>query len=198
MTIVVVTPPDPVVTVDDARAHLREESTDYDDLIELYIAAATAHIDGPGGWLGRAIGEQELELRTDRFPWCNPTSIVLPCPPLISVESVTYIDSDGVLQTMDEADYRLIGVGGSAPRVDLVYGASWPTARSEAEAVRIAYTAGYGAAEDVPASIKAAILLMVGDMYSHRESAVVGVTAAAVPMSTTVEALLAPFRVWGA
>ena len=41
-----------------------------------------------------------------------------------------------------------------------------------------------------------ATLLMVGDLYAYRETAVTGVSTAPVQMSTTVEALLAPYRIW--
>jgi hypothetical protein len=49
----------------------------------------------------------------------------------------------------------------------------------------------------VPAPIKAAVLLMVGDLYENRETVAEGAPAP-VEMSMTVERLLSPYRVWSA
>ena len=62
--------------------------------------------------------------------------------------------------------------------------------------MRIQYSAGF---TTVPSAIMAALLLMIGDLYSNRQTVETGVRAAAVsvPMSTTVETLLQPYRVFG-
>lgn len=182
----VITPPAAVVDLDTAKAHLNVEHPDHDHLIELYVQAATATIDGPGGWLGRALGVQTLEARFDAFA-CE--LVKLPCPPLISIGSVAYDDGDGVEQTLDEDQYTLDPEG-----LLLAYEASWPNTRTQRGAVRVTYDAGYE--DGIPGPITAAILLMTGDLYANRETAVVGTVAAKVPMSTTVENLLSPFRVW--
>lgn len=186
MRVTVITPPDPaeVVSLEEAKLHLHVTHDDEDALILLYIAAALAHIDGPGGWLGRTIGLQTLEARMDGF--CS--IIRLPYPELIDVESVTYLDAAGTEQMLDTADFEIFG-NCIAP----AYGKSWPSARSSREAVRIQYEAGY---ETVPEAIRAAILLMVGDLHKNRAAVVTGTIAAAIPMSTTVENLLAPYRVY--
>jgi len=184
MRVVVTAPPEPVVDVELAKAHLRVDGDGEDTLIEAYVAAATAHLDGPAGWLGRAIGEQTLELRCGRF--CNP--LPLPYGPVQSVESVKYIDTNGAEQTADEALYVLNGNS-----VGLTYRSSWPSLRGDVEGVRVEYVAGYAPGE-VPAPIIAAILLMTGDLFASREST--GQVTAAINMSTTVEALLAPYRIW--
>lgn len=55
----------------------------------------------------------------------------------------------------------------------------------------IPWTDAEGATVPVPASVKAAVLLILGDLYAVREGAVVGDTVVANP---TVERLLMPFR----
>ncbi len=60
----VIDPPAPLVTLERVKAHLRVDGAEEDDLIAVYIAAAQATIDGPGGWLGRALGRQTIEYRT--------------------------------------------------------------------------------------------------------------------------------------
>ena len=49
---------------------------------------------------------------------------------------------------------------------------------------------------NIPAPIRAAILLMVGDLWHVRATVATGAAMAMVPMSATVEHLLQPFRVY--
>lgn len=190
MRTIVVTAPEPVVEWDVLDQHLRLEGDETErDLIEAMLAAATQHIDGPDGWLGRAIGEQVLETYLPSFG--TGRSIPLPFPPAVEIVSISYVDGSGAIATMVEADYELRG-----QVLQPVFGRSWPTANwqgIDGETVRIRYRAGYAA---IPAPIRAAILLMVGDLFNQRESFVTGISATEVPMSVTVERLLGPYRRW--
>lgn len=183
MSVFVVAPPDPDIDLELVKTHLRVEDDDDDVLIEAFIAAACAHIDGPQGWLGRCIWSQTLELRQNVF--CGP--IRLPYGPVTEIVSVKYVDSAGAEQTLAEAGYVLLTDGA----VDLAHGASWPSHRGDAEGVRIRYVAGF---ETLPPAILSAVLLMVGDLYLNRET--VGEVTGQIQMSMTVQALLAPFRNW--
>lgn len=197
MRTLVVISPDPVVTWEEAKAHLRLDGDDEQALVVRLIAAATAHIDGPNGWLGRALGPQTLEARARGF--CD--TISLPYRPIIDVESVHYLDDQGQSQLVDPATYELVG-----DDLGTAWGQSWPTPgvyRGNAETVRIRYRAGYAVdpaantlVHAVPEPIRAAILLMVGDLWHQRQSFVTGTISSAVPMSMTVENLLSPFRVY--
>lgn len=185
----VVTPPEPVISLEDAKAHLRVVHADEDDLILAYVAAATGHIDGPYGWLGRAIGVQTLEMRLPAFGTCG--WIALPYRPAIEIVSVKYVDEAGDSVTLDGSQYDLSG-GMLRP----AWPSSFPTAAwrgAAGETVQIQWKAGHA---ELPPAIRAAILLMVGDLYANRETTVVGTGAASIPMSTTVENLLSPFRVF--
>lgn len=191
-SVVVIDPPAGApVSLAEAKTHLRVDYTEDDTLIQSLIDAATARLDGPQGGLGRSLITQTLELRS----WCfGVGSIELPYPPVIAVSSIKYDDTDGAEQTVDTSIYRTVGIGTYRPRVLLAYNKSWPTARWDAEAVRIKYTAGYGAAgSDVPAPIRQAVLLHVGTLYAQRETFVIGQTVAPLPAA---EALLAPFRIY--
>lgn len=183
MSVVVVTPPVPDIDLELVKGHLRVDHSDDDQLIQAFIDAACAHIDGPQGWLGRCIWTQTLELRQNVF--CGP--IRLPYGPVSSVESIKYVDSAGVEQTMEAADHVLL-TGGV---VGLAYSTSWPSHRGDAEGIRIQYIAG---SDETPPAILSAVMLMVGDMYKNRETT--GPDASAIQMSTTVSNLLAPFRNW--
>jgi len=185
MSVVVVTPPEAaLVDLDLTKAHLRVDHDEDDALITSYIEAACGHLNGPGGWLNRSISPQTLELRRDGF-WCP---LRLPYGPVTAIVSVVYVDGSGTEQTLDDAGYVL-----NDEALSLAYGASWPSVRGDRNGVRIRYEAGDATLHP---SVRSAILLMVGDLYSNRESSVQGLTSAGIAMSTTVENLLAPFRIW--
>jgi len=163
MTVIVITAPaETPITLEEAKAQLRITGTEDDDYIEALIEAVTATIDGPAGWLGRALVTQTLEYQFGCFPTCD---IQLPCRPVVSITSIKYDDSAAEEQTLDAASYRLV-----APNiVGLVSGSTWPTALDQAGAVRVRYVAGYGSAATVPAPIKQAIKLGVRHLYSLGE-----------------------------
>ncbi|MBN9472272.1 MAG: hypothetical protein J0J10_26270 [Bosea sp.] len=187
MRVVVITEPPVILPIVDAKEHLAIDAADtHDDgKIAAYVAAATAHIDGPAGWLGRSLGKQTLELRRCGFP----TWIDLQYGPVLSVVSVKYDDQDGNEQTLDPSLYVVHGsIVARAP------GASWPAVRQGGESVRVRYEAGYDDGK-VPTPIIQAIKLIAGDFYRFTESATMGAVNS-VPMSDTAERLLAPYKVW--
>lgn len=195
--VIVITPPQPVVTLDEAKDHLHLTQDREDAQIRRFISAATAHIDGYESWLGRSIGLQTLEARFDGS--CHSDGLWLPCPPVVEVISVKFFNSDRVEQTVNPSDYELIDrtiypISGAAP---------WAYARSARETIRVRYRAGYVADPEAdplvgaaPDDIKAAILLMVGDLHANRDTVVFGASAAEIPMSLTVERLLSKYRVY--
>lgn len=193
MSTVVITPPAvPVVSLDDAKAQCRVDHSDDDAYITSLIGVATQHIAAPDGWLGRSLVNQVLEHRVDGFLWCSPPDLPLPGRPIVSITSIKYDDTDGVEQTLDPSVYRLIG-STSNPRLALAYGKSWPSTRRQAEAVRIRYTAGYGAtAASVPLPIVHAVKLLIEHYYENRSAVTTDGNAPAV-MPLGVDALLAPY-----
>lgn len=163
------------VTLFEAKAHLRVNHTDEDVLIESLIAAATEYLDGPTGILGRALVAQVW-----REDWGGfQASFPLRVGPVQNVVSVSYTDDAGSAQTVSGA--RVV-VSGGCYSVHPATGTAWPSGSD----VSIEYTAGYA---DVPAPLKAAILLHVGALYEHRES--VSETAL---MPFAYEALITPYR----
>lgn len=184
-----------LVTVADLRAHLVVDTTDHDDLIGEYRDAAVAHLDGHAGILGRALAEQTWVLYLDRFPagagWRSAT-IRLPLPPLIAVESITYLDANGVRQTLAADLYTVLD--GEKAEIRPAYGQAWPTARCAPRSVAITFTCGWAAPDDGdpwPAKlqpVRAAIKLMVGDMFENRET---GGGSAEIP---AVDRLLSPLK----
>lgn len=182
MHVTVITPATAVVSWAEAQAHLRLDTTTDQAMVEAMVASVTGWLSGPGGWLGRSIGSQTLEARFERFT-CD--QVVLPYGPVTSITSIKYLDEDGVEQTLSPSVYQRLTDG----RVVLNLDEEWPDLYDDAEAVRVRYVTG-----DVPAAIKAAILLMVGHLYANRETVVTGTIATQLPLS--VKSLLEPYRVF--
>lgn len=180
MSVLVITPPEPLVSLEDAKDHLRVTTDDEDTLIEGYIAAASAWIDGPGGWLGRSFGEQTLELRGNVFGACDR----LPYGPVKSIVDIKYVDPQGVEQTLAPATYAL-----ADGQLVLTHGAAWPSVRGDAAGVRVRYLAGEAS---IPPQVRQAVLLLVGQWFRNRMSVVVGTISSELPFG--VEALLSPLR----
>lgn len=163
-------PTDTPVSLAEAKAHLRVDHDDEDILISALIDAATEHVDGPRGVLGRAMIDQTWDYYLDEFP---DAEIELPLPPLIEVLGVYYQTSTG------EEEFTAYEVDDASEpaRLSLNSG-SWPTASTVKNAVRIRFRAGYldtgvsPAVAAVPNPIKAAMLLYIGDLYAHRETQV--------------------------
>lgn len=153
---------DSPITVDEAKTHLRVDTADDDTYIETLLIAATNFCQN---FQSRKYIEASLIDYWDRFP----KEIRPPWSPLISVTTLQYVDTDGVTQTLDAANYDVF-VGSEPGRIKPAYSLTWPSVRDIAEAVILTYKAGYGSASDVPDNIKHAIKLLVGHLYENRES----------------------------
>jgi uncharacterized phiE125 gp8 family phage protein len=184
MGVVVVTPPVHDLDLDLVKAHLRVDHDDDDALIGAYVDAAVSAIDGPRGWLNRAVWPQTLRFTADTL--CRPFR--LPHGPVIAVDEIEYVASDGTATAWADDDWMVT----ADDRIVLKHGAVWPSLRGDADGVSVTYQAGFA---DVPKAIQSALLLMVGDLWMNRETAVVGTVSAEIKMSATVSELLAPYRI---
>lgn len=177
-----------IVSLADAKAHLRIFHDDEDTYINGLIAAAQDWMAGEKNWLGRSVIEQEWELTLREFPVAE---VRLPKPPLIEVTAVHYTPPGG--SEVPLATYREFDAGVSDGGYILpAAGAAWPSTNGEPDAVRIEFTAGF---ETVPASIKNAALLLIGHWFEHREAAG---EAKITDLPMAVDALLMPYRDWSA
>ncbi|MDQ3275172.1 MAG: head-tail connector protein [Actinomycetota bacterium] len=189
MYAVLVAPPatEPI-TLAEAKAHCRVTHSAEDDLIGAYVSAARQYAEE---YTRRAFVTQTWRATLDAFPYRSGSRLLLPRPPLLAVTEVAYTDGSGVSQIVAAGSYTSIA-DPVAPYLLPLYAAEWPTARDYTGAVRVTYTAGYGAAAAVPEAIKSAIRLMVAHFSANREAVVTG-TISTMPMA--VEALLGPYRV---
>ncbi len=175
------------VTLAEAKLHLRVDPdlNEDDALITSLIKAAT---EAAQTYTRRQFVSATYELRFDRFPY----QINLLRPPLVSVTSVKYLDSNGDEQTVDDGDYE-VDIHSTVGRIRPKGAASWPTTGDFLGAVIVEYVAGYGAPAALPDDMRSAILLTIGHLYEHREDVLVGVTGTQIPRGAND--LLYPHRI---
>lgn len=185
------------VTLEEAREYLRVRNTALDGLIESLIRSVTDSLDGADGLLGRCLVEQTWLLKIDS---CFPRVIEVPLPPLIRVESVSYINTDGEAMTLDPGAYQVAGIQASVKaEISPAFGTTWPETRRAREAISITFTAGYSDSQSpslpaVPEALKGAILETVATRFEFPEAAVAGDAVALVPVRAS--SVFDNFRVW--
>lgn len=155
MTLTRVTPlaGETILPLADAKAHLRVTHSSEDALIEALRDAAIGHVERVAG-VALASGTWRWTLRN------FPAYIDLPMGPVTAVDSVTYSDADGLVQTYLSA--RLVD-----GRILPAASGSWPTAY---DSVTVEFTAGLASSSDAP-ELLAAVMLLLGHYYIHREAA---------------------------
>jgi len=166
MALTLVTPPaaDPV-SVADIKAHLKIDGSLEDPMLLRYLQAAMAHLEGRDGWLNRAFISQTWDWTLDAFP-CG--ALAVPLPPLRSVTSIEYIDTNGLGQTLSPTAYS-VDTKSEPGWITPAYGTTFPSALPVYNSVTVRFVAGYGdGPSSVPAPIRLALLGMVGDTYEHR------------------------------
>lgn len=170
------------VTLAEAAAHLRIDAygspAEYPDatLIEALITASREYVEHE---TALTLAPTVLELSGRSFygmcRWPGDLGIELRTGPVYGVTSVTYVDGDGVTRTISADDY-LLDDGAQVPTLYPAFGTTlWPSGRDQAAAVRIQFQAGYGSGgspttAEIPQSLRAAILLMLGHLYENREA----------------------------
>lgn len=155
---------DPTGLMGNAKAHAK--ATDGEsDVVRDIVAAAVEFVE--------AETRQQLltgayTLYLDGFPACREIS--LPRPPLQAVASVKYVLA-GIELTLDPAAYTVDPPGSKPGRVTLNPGGSWPEVDETPGSVRVAFTAGYGTDDLLPAMLRQAVLLTFAHWYESREGA---------------------------
>lgn len=206
----VITPPEEPFTLDQCRQHLRVEPYEYDSdgvgthpddwwILNVGLPAAREHCEN---FLGLSLSLRTLEYALNRFPSMDvdgSVAIELPMGPVLEVESViigdassdSSVTSDGTLLfTNFHLDNFVL------PSALWPVGGSWPAITGGRNAIRIRYTAGYRVDSfggfELPKTLAAAILLVLGHLYEHREDTVEKALQS-IPLGA--EALMRPLRV---
>ncbi|MBB4185829.1 putative phiE125 gp8 family phage protein [Sinorhizobium terangae] len=153
-----------LISIAKLKSRLRIDVADDDEMLGDMLKGAIARIDGPNG-IGVAMLKQTWRKSMDCFPSC----IMLPGAPIKGVTSITYVNNDGVTQTLAADKYR-VDLNKEPVRVEPAYGLSWPSSRDVIGAVTVEYEVGENSAADVHADLIDAVCLIVGHRYANREA----------------------------
>ena len=152
------------LTTTEAKSHLRVTHSSEDSYIDSLVMAARLDIESDS-WRSIVRGSRSLTL--DAFP-AGSAPIYLPRPPLVSVSSILYIDSNGDEQEL--AGFRVDATHEPGLIVP-AYGENWPSTQPGPLAVTIEYIAGY-ADGSVPENVRHCIRLKLAELYEGRTPAV--------------------------
>lgn len=152
-----------------AKLHLKVDADNEDTLIQTYLDASIAVVEGLSGHI---LAEREVRQSVDTLADRHGRSeIELAWHPVVSGTKIEFQDPDGVATELilADGDFRL--VNGSTPYVAPPFNDSWPSIYSGRNAATIVYLAGYGGtAGELPSDLEAAVLMMVGHLYMNREA----------------------------
>lgn len=211
--IVVVAPVAEPLTLDECRQHLRVVAYEEDDsdsdadgthpddvLIMAMQAAAREYVEH---FTGLSLTTRTLEIALDSFPTValdGSTAVELPMGPVQSIVSISTgepsSDTDEEDFNIAAADYTLDAYRNPQRVVPV---STWPTVTAATNAIKVQYVAGYAVASDdedtgrpLPAALRAALLLVLGHLYEHRED---NAETALSSLPLGAEALMRPLRV---
>lgn len=179
------------VTLQDAKDHLRVDSTHEDTLIEGLVKAARKRAER---YCRTGLIKQTWRDTRDDFPVGDVWE--LPRGPVFSTTGVvvTYRPSSGGELTFASTNY-IVDDSSLFGRVVLKQDAAWPSTKlQEAVGAEVTWEVGYGKqSTDVPEDLRHALKLMIGTNYEHREDVVVGSQVVTLPRAA--ESLMWGYRV---
>lgn len=190
---ILITAPDSLAVSDaEMEAHARAAGQPAEQY-QPYLAAAQAWVEQV---TNRKLVTQTWKVFLDGWP-CGDR-IVMPFGKLTSVTHVKYTDTAGT-QTTFSSDYWETSTSRDPGVLALSYGQSWPSATLRVlDPIEIQFVCGWATTAEVPADIRAAILLVAGHLYEHREDVVLGNSASVESKALELgsSALLANWRLW--
>jgi uncharacterized phiE125 gp8 family phage protein len=168
------------VTLIEIKRHLDIVRNDQDDMLLGMIVAAREWVEN---YTGLILTARDVAQGFDRFG-CRMTLNAWPIRSATGI--VTYLDANGAEQILPAVP---IARWTRPARLPASAGVQQVVAYGEPIVVTV--PAGYATPADVPYSLKAAISLIVGDLYNQREETAVGVS---IQASGAVTNLCHPYR----
>ena len=173
------------VSLADAKAHLRLDTTDEDLVVGAMIGASRVAVETD---IRQVLIAQQW--RVSNTAWPTDRRIDLPVLPLISVDAVRALDAEDNPTAVPATDFS---VEPEAGIVTINAGAAALAPTLSAGGYEIDFTAGFGVAStDVPHALRQAILMLVTHWFEHRSAITIGEALVATPQG--VHALIAPYR----
>lgn len=154
-----------IVSLTDLKNHIMpripEAQIDEDAWLDFQILKARDLVERSAGI---ATFTQTWELKLDYWP----TYIHLPRPPLASVTSIVYLDTNGASQTWSSAGYT-VDTSSWPGRIYPAYGYYYPTVYGVPKPITITYVAGFTSVDDTRLlSTRNAIMELVSLYYANR------------------------------
>ena len=156
------------VTLDEFKMHARIDGDEEDDVLEMYIEAATKEAEL---YTRRALRESSWQVITDRFHYCLSLDVA---PIDASTIVVKYYDAANTEQTLSAAQYTVKNFGPDEYLQIVFDGTSLPVLRDRWDAVKIEFDAGYAT---IPAKVKVWIMDKAASLYENRQDQVIGAVA---------------------
>jgi len=188
------------ITLDEVKDHLRITFNSHDSQLLGLITASREFVESV---TGRALVQQTWKYYLQNWPAGN--EFELPFPPLRSVTSIKYTDSDGTQTTWEDTttsptsyDYE-VDTDSEPGRIILAYGETWPsTTLHPKNPIEIEFVAGYDDDGEsppdyqvnIPEGIKNAMKLDIEIRYNRPNDAYVKT------LEDVRDTLLAPYKVW--
>lgn len=148
-----------LVTIAEARQQARSDiDTDLDAELTRLITVARNHVEA---YCGIRIGAQTIVAKCDSFD----DLARLPDAPAASITSITYVDPDGVTQTLSTDVYELRADDLEASVV-LKFNQSWPSIQPGSR-ITVTAVVGYTTA---PPAVHQAMLVRIADFFSGHEA----------------------------
>src|SRR6185437_7391260 len=172
------------LTLAEAKAFLRVETNDDDDVIGALIAGSRIHVEAQ---TRRALITQSWRISIDVWP-DNGRRTIVPAP-LQTLTAARVYDFEGLAHDVDLQAF-VLDKGASV----LAF-APWavPAPGRISAGIELDLTVGYGtAAADVPEALRQAVRLLVAHWYENRGVVAAGPNYSPLPQS--VAALIAPYR----
>lgn len=178
-------PDEKPITLEQVKEHLRipHDYIDEDQVLSMKIDAAVDRFE-TDTW-------RKLITQTWKaFPDTWDSEIEIPFGQLQSIESVKYIDADGVEQTVDPADYSEDTI---ADPGRLVFEDTFTLPELKGvNPIRIEFICGFGVDHSsIPPAIRDALLHIVADLYGMRETPDVE-----PPPNFFVESVIQNYKLW--
>lgn len=206
------------ITLADAKAYLRVDTSFDDTLIQSCIIAARQFVED---FTGLQLMPVTYQWQADMFPtvasqflrfydirlwdilqYNNPLIIYLPRTPVSAINSISYIDPTGATQTLNPADPTqcIVDLNSITPRLTPAVDGVWPDTQNQMAAVTINFTAGFSggaptftpALNTIPGTCMAAMRQIVADLYRFREINIEGRLA----QNPLWKSLLYSERIW--
>ena len=174
---VITAPAEFPVTRDEMKSWLgiTQTVTDHDVEIDLCLTAARDWIEKAGKL---TLIKTVRRMTLDGFPDATSTNergiIEFKRSPLIAVDSIKYIDTAGVQQTLEASKYQA-DTRSDPGRVAPAWGESWPSTRDQLGTVELQYQCGFGTGrDDIPGTLLGLMRFIASHWFSNRETVSVG------------------------